>query len=94
MRALSLSIDLSNIALEAAGQSFSKSELLGKVRGILCQHTGLLGKLTGSSQHQKSLGKDLRLSEYTFEYEQLSVEVQLANFVPRGEWQVQGVRLV
>ncbi len=93
MKTLSLNIELSNIALEAAGQPISQGELLGKVRGILGQHTGLLGRLTGSRKQQKSLGNDLRLREYQFDYEQHSVQVQFANFAPRGEWQVQGIRL-
>ncbi len=93
MKTLNLSIELSSIALEATGQPMSQGELLGKVRGILRQHTGLLGRLTGSSNQQKSLGSDLRLSEYQFDYEQHSVQVQFANFLPRGDWQVQGIRL-
>ena len=94
MKTLNLSIELSNIAIEAAGQPMSKGELLGRVRQMLRQHTGLLGRLTGSSNQQKSLGADLRLSEYQFDYEQHSVQVQFANFLPRGDWQVQGIRLV
>ena len=93
MKTLSLNIELSNIALEASGQPMSKNELLGKVRSILSLHTGLLSKLTGSKKQQKSLGSDLRLSEYQFDYEQHSVQVQFANFAPRGDWQVQGIRL-
>ena len=95
MKTLNLSIELSNIAIEAADQPMpmSQGELLGKVRGILGRHTGLLGKLTGSSKQQKSLGSDLRLSQYQFDYERQSVQVQFANFVPRGDWQLQGIRL-
>gem|GEM_PF-3949563 len=62
---------------------------------VFCSNTSNeLGRLTGSSEYQKSLGSDLQLNEYQFDYEQYSVQVQLANFVPRGGWQVQGVRLV
>lgn len=93
MKTLSLNIELSNIALEASSQPMSQGELLGKVRGILGRYTGLLGRLTGSRKQQKSLGNDLRLSEYQFDYEEHSVQVQFANFAPRGEWQVQGIRL-
>ncbi len=81
MKTLSLSIELSNIAIEAAGKPMSQGELLGKVRGILRQHARLLGRLTGSSEQQKSLGTDLRLSEYQFDYEQHSVQVQGIRFL-------------
>jgi hypothetical protein len=94
MKTLDLSIELSNIALEATGQQVSKNEILDMLRGILRQNTGLLGELQGSGWQQKSLGNDLQLSEYRFDYEQHSVEVQFANFLPRGDWQVQGIRLV
>ncbi len=69
-------------------------ELLNKVEAILRQHAGVLGKLTGSSKQQKSLGGGLRLIEHQFDYEQHSVQVELANLLPRGDWQVQGIRLV
>lgn len=95
MKTLGLSIELSNMALEAAtGHPVSEGELLGKVRGILQRHTGLLGKPMGSSSQQKSLGTDLQISEHQFDYEQHSVQVQLANFLPRGDWELQGVKLV
>lgn len=72
----------------------SQDELLGMVQGVLLDYTTHLGRFTGSSEQQKSLGDDLLLSEYQFDYEEHSVQVQLANFVPRGDWHLQGVRLV
>jgi len=94
MKTLSLSIELSKIALESNGLPMSQAELLDKVQGILLEYSNELGRLTGSSEYQKSLGSDLQLNEYQFDYEQYSVQVRLANFMPRGGWQVQGVRLV
>ena len=94
MKTLNLSIELSNMAFEAAEQSMSQHELLGKVGDILHLHPEVLGKPTGSSKQQKSLGNDLRLSEYHFDYEQHSVHVKFANFLPRGDWEVQDIRLV
>ncbi len=72
----------------------SQDELLGMVQGVLLDYTTQLGRLTGSTEQQKSLGDDLLLSEYQFDYEEHSVQVQLANFVPRGDWHLQGVRLL
>lgn len=94
MKSLSLSIELSNLALETACQNMSQDELLGMVQDVLLDYTTHLGRFTGSSEQQKSLGDDLLLSEYQFDYEEHSVQVQLANFVPRGDWHLQGVRLV
>lgn len=94
MKSLSLSIELSNLALETASQNMSQDELLGMVQGVLLDYTTQLGRLTGSTEQQKSLGDDLLLSEYQFDYEEHSVQVQLANFVPRGDWHLQGVRLL
>lgn len=94
MKTLSLSIELSKIAFEANGASMSQDELLNRVQDVLQEHSDDLGPFTGSSESQKSLGSDLQLNEYQFDYEQFSVQVQLANFVPRGDWQLQGVRLV
>ncbi len=93
MKSLNLSIELSKIALETNGQSMSQDELLYRIQDVLLEHSNELGQFTGSSEYQKSLGSDLQLNEYHFDYEQFSVQVQLANFVPRGEWQVQGIRL-
>jgi hypothetical protein len=93
MKSLNLSIELSKIALETNGQSMSQDELLGRVQDVLLEYGTELGQFTGSSEYQKSLGSDFQLNEYHFDYEQFSVQVQLANFVPRGEWQVHGIRL-
>lgn len=94
MKTLDLTIELANIASEAAGQHMTEGEMLNRVQGILQRHSDVLGHPTGSQKQQKSLGDDLSLNEYRFDYEQHSVEVQFANFLPRGDWQVQGVRLV
>jgi hypothetical protein len=94
MKTLDLTIELSNIALESGGQPMTESEMLGRVHSILQSHADVLGLSIGSQKHQKSLGDDLSLNEYRFDYEQHSVEVQFANFLPRGDWQVQGVRLI
>jgi hypothetical protein len=94
MKTLDLTIELANIASEAVGQPMTEVEMLCRVQGILQQHTDVLGHFTGSQSRQKSLGDDLSLNEYRFDYEQHSVEVQFVNFLPRGDWQVQGVRLV
>lgn len=94
MKTLNLSIELSNIALESVGQSVAPDEWVDKMYDVLDRHTGLLGQPTGSQNYQKSLGNDLRLDEYQFDYERHSVQVEFVNFLPRGEWQVQGVRLV
>jgi hypothetical protein len=93
MKTLGLSVALSNVAIEAAAKKMSQSALLEMVEGILLQYADVLGKATGSSEQQKSLGADLRLSEFHFDYEQHSIQVQFANFLPRGDWQVQGIRL-
>ena len=94
MKNLSLSIELSSFAIEATACPMAYDELLYRVEAILRQHKEFLGKLTGSSEQQKSLGDGLRLSEHQFDYEQHSVQVELANVMPRGDWQVQGIRLV
>ncbi|MBI1225820.1 MAG: hypothetical protein GC192_11335 [Bacteroidetes bacterium] len=93
MKSLNLSIELSKIALETNGQPMSQDELLSRVQDVLLEYSSELGQLTGSSEYKKSLGSDLQLNEYQFDYEQFSVQVQLANFVPRGDWQLQGVKL-
>ncbi|MCC6725764.1 MAG: hypothetical protein IT258_14740 [Saprospiraceae bacterium] len=94
MKTLDLTIELSNIALESAGRCFTEDEMLSRVQDILQLHSSFLGRPTGCQKQQKSLGNDLSLNEYRFDYEQYSVEVQFANFLPRGEWQVHGIRLV
>ena len=94
MKTLDLTIELSNIALESGGQPMTENEILCRVHCILQSHADVLGLPIGSQKRQKSLGDDLFLNEYRFDYEQHSVAVQFANFLPRGDWQVQGIQLV
>lgn len=93
MKTLSLSIELSNIALETADLQLAPQDLLHRLKAVLAHHADLLGKLTATRKQQKHLGSDLRLHEYEFDYEKHSIQLQLIHFLPRGSWQVQGFRL-
>lgn len=90
MESLNLSIELSNLALETGFQTFSQDEMLSLIHDVLDGHVSKLGLMIGSTERQKSLGGDLVLMEYQFDYEQHSVQVQLATLMPRGDWKLQG----
>lgn len=94
MKLLNLSIELSNLALDAAGTPMAPNELLHRVQGVLEQHGGLLGDFTSEHKNSRDLGTDLRLSEYQLNYERHSVQFEMVNFLPRNEWEVQGIRLL
>ena len=95
MKTLPLSIELSSIALESSGQPIGPNEWLGKVKNVLARHASVVGNLNASRLHrQQKLGDDLRLSEYQFDCENCSLQLQLIRFLPRVGWQVKGFRFV
>lgn len=94
MKTLPISVALSNIAFDSVSEPMPQPELLRKLEGTLSHFSHILGKRKESREYQKNLGEDLLLDEYHFDYECHSIRFQLIRFLPRGEWQVQGFRLV
>jgi len=95
MKTLSVSIELSKLAIEAEGEMLAPKEWVSNMKKVLSKHEDIVGGFRESQlKNSKSLGEDLRLSEYQLNYEKSSLLFQLVNFSPRGEWQVQGFRFV
>ena len=95
MKTLSLSVELSTLAMENTSHPLAPAEFLGKVKNVLSRRPDILGNFTGSRLNtNKHLGDDLLLNEYQLDYEKSSLHFQLLNFGPRGDWQVKGFRFV
>ncbi len=93
MKTLSLSIELTDLAMQSIRRPASPNLLLRKIERILSKRPDILGRFAGQQQEvQRQLGKDLQLKEYRLDYELSSLYLQLVHFQPRGEWQVRGFR--
>ncbi|MCB0549553.1 MAG: hypothetical protein KDD19_18410 [Phaeodactylibacter sp.] len=93
MKILSLSIELSSLALEASQQSLVPDELLRLAQQRLNEKESQLGRfLNCKCTETRQLSQDLGLASYELCYEKKSLHFQFAYFQPRGAWELQGFR--
>jgi hypothetical protein len=95
MKTLSLNIELSQLALEAAGGAILPTDLLLQARHRLNKNATQLGHFIRCQlSEQRTIGNDLSLESYDLQYEKRTLRVRFAQLQARGTWEMQGFQWV
>ena len=95
MKNLSITAELSSIALETIAQSMTPKQILSKVRRSLAAQFSIMGKhCTTRLNNRRQFDETLELNEYELTYENHTVRMAFLHFKPRNCWEVKSFRLV
>lgn len=91
MKNLSITVEISSIALDSIAQPQQPIDILQKARLFLNQKIEQMGQFINCQlTDQRTLADDMCLEQYDLQYEKQTLHMQFMFFKPRGVWQVQG----